>query len=181
MVYSESLSWIPKGILYKTRHIFFTYLWRGNTDRKVLPWVRWDHIATSKALGGWGLKNIFLFSKSLAAKTGWRLISTNSLWIGVISQKYIVPRSILEWIKYPNKTQTGGSIIWKARISSFGIIGDGLALKVRNNGNICIGLDPWPGSVQRHFLQDNVLAYLDHQNICFLSQVMDINATNFWH
>ena len=122
-IYWASLSWIPKGTLEKIRYICFNYLWHGNNERKVLPWVRWDHIATPKALEGWGLKNIFLFSKSLAAKMGWRLISTTSLWTEVISQKCISPRSILEWIRDPNKSHTGGSIIWKALITSFGIIG----------------------------------------------------------
>jgi hypothetical protein len=42
-----------------------------------------------KALGGWGLKNIFLFSKALVAKSTWRLISTSSLWTSVVTQKYI--------------------------------------------------------------------------------------------
>jgi hypothetical protein len=50
------------------RKQLFLYLWQGNKDKKVLPWVRWDQIATPKALGGWGLKNILSFSKALAAK-----------------------------------------------------------------------------------------------------------------
>lgn len=35
-----------------------------------MPWVGWERIALPKALGGWGLKNIFHFSKALAAKSG---------------------------------------------------------------------------------------------------------------
>lgn len=132
LVYWASLSWIPKGTLEKIRRIYFNYLWCGSYKRKVLPWVRWDHIATPKALGDWGLKNTFLFSKSVASKMGWTLISITSLWTTVISQNYIAPRSILEWIRDPNKTYKGGSIIWKELITSFGIIGDGLALKVEN-------------------------------------------------
>lgn len=30
-----------------------------------MPWVDWEKIALPKALGGWGLKNIFLFAKAL--------------------------------------------------------------------------------------------------------------------
>jgi hypothetical protein len=75
-VYWMSLAWIPKGILEKMRKMCFLYLWQGHKDKKVLPWVRWDRIATPKSLGGWGLKNIFSFSKALAAKCTWRLIKT---------------------------------------------------------------------------------------------------------
>jgi hypothetical protein len=52
LVYWMSLAWIPKGILEKMRKLCFLYLWQGNKDKKVLPWVRWDQIATPKALGG---------------------------------------------------------------------------------------------------------------------------------
>jgi hypothetical protein len=47
------------------------YLWQGHKDKKFLPWVRWERIATPKALGDWVLKNIFTFSKALAAKCSW--------------------------------------------------------------------------------------------------------------
>ena len=73
-----------KGILEKYRKVSFSYLWRGKKENQVIPWVRWERIANLKALGGWGLKNIFLFSKSLAAKSVWRLISTKKLWTKVV-------------------------------------------------------------------------------------------------
>lgn len=63
MVYWASLSWIPKGILEKIRRICSSYLWHGNSERNHLPWVKWDRIAMLKAHGGWGLNNIYLFSK----------------------------------------------------------------------------------------------------------------------
>lgn len=141
-IYKASMSWIPKGILEKIRWICFSYLWQGKKERKVLPWVIWDRIAILEALGGWGLRNIFLFFKSLAAKMGWRLISTNSLCTKVISQKYISPGSIMEWIRDPNKSHAGVSIIWKVLIASSGIIKDVLAWKVGNGRNFHIGLDP---------------------------------------
>jgi hypothetical protein len=100
-VYWMSLSWIPKGILEKARKLSFSYLWRGNKDKQVVPWVRWEKIVMPKALGGWGLKNIFLFSKALAAKCSWRLINTQNLWTNVVYQKYVAPLSILEWIRNP--------------------------------------------------------------------------------
>jgi hypothetical protein len=67
-----------------------------------------------------------LFSKALAEKTGWRLISNNNLWSLVITQKYIAPESLEDWIRSTNKTHKQGSIFWKALISSFPVIGEGL-------------------------------------------------------
>lgn len=40
-----------------------------------------------KSLGGWGLNNIFVFSKVLAAKAGWQLISSSNLWMEVAWHK----------------------------------------------------------------------------------------------
>ena len=78
-VYWMALTWIPRGILEKIRKICFSFLLGGSLDRKIMPRVRWECLALPKAMGGWGLKFFYLFSKTLAAKAGWRLISTSSL------------------------------------------------------------------------------------------------------
>lgn len=68
LVYWMSLSWIRKGILEEARKLTSKFLWSGKKEAHVIPWVRWEKIVVPKALGGWGLKNIFLFSKALAAQ-----------------------------------------------------------------------------------------------------------------
>ena len=97
-VYWMLLSWIPKGILEQIRRICFRFLWSGKKEGQVTPWVSWKRIAVPKGLGGWGLKNIFLFAQALAAKEGWRLIKNTSLWTRVLKQKYLPHESIEEWI-----------------------------------------------------------------------------------
>jgi hypothetical protein len=72
-------------------------------DQFVMPWVKWESLAMPKMLGGWGLKNIFLFSKALVTKSNWRLITSESLWTKVVTQKYIHPDSVEEWIRHPTK------------------------------------------------------------------------------
>jgi hypothetical protein len=80
----------------------------------VLPWVRWEVLVVPKVLGGWGLKNIFLFSKALAEKSGWKLIASKNLWTNVVVQKYIQLDTIEEWIRRVEKDTMNCSIIWKA-------------------------------------------------------------------
>jgi hypothetical protein len=99
-----------------------------------------------KLLGGWGLKNIHFFSKALAAKIGWRLITTSSLWTRLITQKYISPRSVQDWIRNPIKDTRNCSIIWKATQKAFHVIGEGLSWKIGKGNKVRIGMDPWPGS-----------------------------------
>ena len=106
-VYWMSLSWIPKGILEKARQICLHFLWSGKKEAAVTTWVRWERIARPKALGGWGLKNIFLFSEALAAKGGWQLIHVDNLWTRVMHEKYIALDYILDWIRNPVKSHRG--------------------------------------------------------------------------
>lgn len=70
LVYWMYIDWIPKGILEKIRHIYFTFMWQGSKEIHSRPWVKWEKIAIPKALGGLGLKNIFRFSTALVAKCG---------------------------------------------------------------------------------------------------------------
>ena len=97
-VYWMSLAWIPKGILEKARRICFRFLWSGKHEANVTPWVRWENIAVPKGLGGWGLKNIFHFAKSLAAKGSWRILQMDNIWTYVMNHKYIKPFSLEDWI-----------------------------------------------------------------------------------
>jgi hypothetical protein len=98
-VYWMSLAWIPKGILEKARQICFRFIWARTKENHVVPWISWDVLAAPKQLGGWGLKNIFLFAKALEEKSSWRLITLRNLWTKVVYQKYIAPTSLEEWVR----------------------------------------------------------------------------------
>jgi hypothetical protein len=111
LVYWMSLSWIPTGILEATRKITSKLLWSGKKEAHVIPWVRWDKIIVPKAMGGWDLKIIFLFSKALLAKGGWRIINSTNLWTKVIIQKYIEPVPLEFWIRSQQKSKKGASVI----------------------------------------------------------------------
>jgi hypothetical protein len=146
-----------------------------------MPWVRWERIAVLKALGGWGLKNIFLFSKALAAKCSWCLIKTSSLWTRVVYQKYIVPLTTLEWIRDPNKNTSGISIIWKVVIKAFDLIGNSLVWRVGSGRLVRLGLDPWAGSKRGHLLNVGTRIRLEHGGFFNLAQVGDPTQTTIWH
>eukprot|EP00253_Pinus_taeda_P030027 PITA_30027 len=88
-VYWMTLAWILKGILNILQSICCRFLWKGNQLGKLFAWVKWDTIAKPKSWGGWGIKRLDLFSKALAAKLGWQLITSNSLWSRVVQLKYI--------------------------------------------------------------------------------------------
>ena len=88
-VYWASIAYIPKGILTKIRKKCFTFLWIANKQNNGIPLVKWINIAQPKEIGGWGIKNLPLFTKALEAKSLWRLIQNmDSLWGKVVCSKY---------------------------------------------------------------------------------------------
>ena len=133
-----------------------------------------------KFLGGWGLKNIFLFAKALATKGGWRLIHLESIWMQVIIHKYLAPKMVEEWIRNPKKTHAGGSVIWKAVVKSFNLIGPNLAWNVGNGRCVWIGVDPWVGCTQKHILPAHTVASLRERNIIYLHQLAILGLQDIW-
>ena len=172
-----ALAWIPKSILNKSKKIYSNFLWTGNKEQKVIPWVKWDQIARPKDLGRWGLKNPLLFSKSQGAKVGWRLISTHSLWTEVITHKYISLIPLLDWIKYFTNIPNG-SIIWKYLCKVAPLILGGLAWKVGNGTSFTVGTDPWPRIQYSHLLPNQLVQILHEKGLFHLYQTTDLASMN---
>ena len=55
------------------------------------------------------------------------MISITSLWIEVVTQKYIALDDIIDWIRKMIKIMINVSITWKAAVKYFNLIGDHLA------------------------------------------------------
>jgi hypothetical protein len=66
-------------------------------------------------------------------------------------------------------------------ISSFSVVGDGLAWRVGKGNHIRIGVDPWPGSGNSHILPDDLIIQLHRQGISFLSHLSDPPSTTLWN
>ena len=76
-----------------------------------------------------------------------------------------------DWIRNPGKTHTGGSIIWKAVVKSFGIIEAKLAWQIGNGRKLRVGEDPWVVCNQEHILWDGTVRALRLRSIFFLYQL----------
>ena len=87
-VYWNSIMAIPRGVMDKIRRLSFKYLWS-----KGVHLVKWVAIAAPKEMGGWGLKDLNLFGKTLAVNSLWNFFSKESLWKHILLQKYIAPDS----------------------------------------------------------------------------------------
>ena len=98
-------------------------------------------------------------------------MKSSSLWSWVLKQKYIFGESLLEWIRNPRKSHVGGSVIWKAIVTSFDLIENHLAWDVGNGESVLIGRDPWMGSIQQHLLPPDVIDQLGLQGVFMLNHL----------
>ena len=169
LVYWASLSWVPKGILASIDKLCSKFLWAGSKLEHVTPWVAWDKITRPKEWGGWGIKNLPSFSKSLAAKLAWHLISTESLWVSVIKRKYINQASVLDWIRSPVKSSKNASLVWKAVVASVQTIEQGLAWNVGDGTQVRLGCDPWVGCLDSFSLSPALVDYLNERGFYTLN------------
>ena len=126
-------------------------------------------MALLKALGGLGLKSIFVFSKPLEAKSRWWLLNTTGLWIDVIWHKYISPSSIMDWIRPPWRVGREIYCIWKEVMDALDVIRPGLAWNIGKGFRI--GWDSWIGSGMDHILPPDLVDCLEQDDVLFISQV----------
>jgi hypothetical protein len=159
--------------------IGFKFLWSGSKEF-FFPWVKWESLAIPKALGGWGLKNILLFSKALGEKYILRLISIYILWKHVVTQKYIQPNSDVDWIRNPPKKITTFSVIWKDVINSFAVVGDRLSWRIGNGKQVHISAYPWSGSDDKNILRPDLIEIFYDQGLFHLNQIANLTRTTIW-
>ena len=77
---SQAVFWmalvvVPTSVLSKIRQMVYDFLWMGGHKDHGIHLCNWFQIAKLKSLGGWGLKNPFIFNQVLA---------TNSLLLHII-------------------------------------------------------------------------------------------------
>ena len=95
-----------------------------------------------KKWGGWGIKDLYIFSRALVANVVWRLIMTKNISMKIIVRNYVYPLSIIDWVQLQNKYKTNVSTIWKFVLTSFNIIDFGLARRIGSGEHALIEVDP---------------------------------------
>jgi hypothetical protein len=68
-VYWLALANIPASVLHRIRQIVYNFFWNGKKKKKGFHLCSWQLIAHPKRYGGWGLRNLFSFSRAMAANT----------------------------------------------------------------------------------------------------------------
>jgi hypothetical protein len=172
-VFWLSIAYVPKGVLNLINKLCNNFLWKNNESGSTFNWIRWDKLSLPKALGGWGYKDLHSFTQALAAKGSWRIIIDEGLWTKFVTQKYIHPLYVVEWIRKWNKEAKNISHMWHALLSTFYVIGEWLAWNIGSGHKFCIGQDPWIGCDGLHILPPHMIAHLHDRGIYFLAHIHD--------
>jgi hypothetical protein len=98
-VYWLALENIPSSVLHRIRQVVFNFLWDGKRKRKGFHLCSWQLIARPKKYGGWGLRNLFSFSRAMVANTLWRALMVDGLWHRVLKEKYLPSVSVEHWLQ----------------------------------------------------------------------------------
>ena len=65
------------------------FIWGGRREKRCMYLARWDSIAIPKEKGGWGIKDMEIFGKSLLTKSLWRCLNSKGKWQDIIKGKYL--------------------------------------------------------------------------------------------
>jgi len=79
-VYWLSLYKIPNSILEGLRRWITLLLWSSSGADNKIHLASWELLSKLKCLGGWGLRNLVLFSRALRMKSLWRGLFSLNLW-----------------------------------------------------------------------------------------------------
>jgi hypothetical protein len=109
LVYWMALAAIPASILEKIRKLIFSFLWSGDEGKTHFHLCSWEVIAKPKLMGGWGIRNIYLFNNALAENSLWRVLVKEGVWNKVIKDKYIPHRSVVTWLRSAPTTASSAS------------------------------------------------------------------------
>jgi hypothetical protein len=151
-VYWMALVAIPASILEKIRKLMFSFLWSGDEGKKHFHLCSWEVIAKPKLMGGWGIRNIFLFNNALAANSLWRVLMKEGVWNKVIKDKYIPHCSVVTWLRSAPATTSSASQTWKNLLKSLHLITHWLSWRLGSGHSMLLGLDSILGLGSSSFL-----------------------------
>ena len=169
LVYSFSLSRIPKSIVKRLRQFIFTFLWGGTVNKRMMHLADWKTISRPFNFGGWNTKNMEWFSILLKLKILWFVLGSKGLWNQVIQEKYLKKTSIESWLRLHKKSIQSASHYCNGFIRVLSWINRVLGWKGGDGESIKLGIDPIASLDTNYILSSKLLSYLNDYGICTLN------------
>jgi hypothetical protein len=169
-VYWLTLAHISISVLHKLRRLSYAFLWSGSKTKKHYHLCNWKAIAKPKQLGGWGLRNIFVFYRALATNTLWHALMKLGIWHRVIKDKYFPHVPVVSWMRSTEGYTSFGSQSWKNILNTLPVILHWLAWIPGSGQAIIIGRDTIIGMERASILSVDLVFELNRKHIYFLYQ-----------
>jgi hypothetical protein len=183
-IYWLSMAVVPCSVLNTMRKLMYNFLWKRDSVSHQLHLCNWEKITVPKSFGGWGILNIYDFSKSLAANTLWRVLMGEGIWHRVIIDKYLCNSTVTNWLRSRSFQQSGVSKIWGGLLKVVYLILHGLSWNPGSGHLIDLGKDQILGMGDSSFLSINLLDALKDQNILSLAQARNLTSdqsfSSYW-
>lgn len=71
----------------------------------------------------------------------------------------------MDWARFPDWPRTSISIVWKAILQTIPFIRAGLAWRINDGNQVCIGVDPWIGGGNRYQHPPDLIHLLHQRDI----------------
>jgi hypothetical protein len=160
-IYWLSLAVVPCSVLNTLRKLMYNFLWKRNCDSHQMHLCNWEQIVLPKIFGGWGIRNIYDFSKSLAANTLWRVLNGEGIWHRVIIDKYLHNLTVINWLRSYSFQLNGASRIWSGLLKVIHLITHGLCWNPGTGQLIALGKDRiWGWEITLSYLIILCLLYI---------------------
>jgi hypothetical protein len=86
-----------------------------------------------------------------------------------MNSKYFPSLSISDWFREPLKS-TKGSIVWKALVQAFPLVGKWTVWHIKNGEKVRLGEDPWLGDGNNYKLSQPLLQFLKGKKLSLSEQ-----------
>jgi hypothetical protein len=136
----------------------FSFLWSRATSYHL---CNWETLARPKSFGGWGIRNIYCFSRALAAKSLWRGLMHPEIWQRVLKDKYFPNLSVISWLRSAEPSSLSGSQNWKNLLNALPLLVHWLVWKLGIGVSILIGKDEILGMGKGSFLSLDLISQLN--------------------
>jgi hypothetical protein len=145
---------------------------------------KWQKLEVPKEYEGWGFRNIFDFSKSLAGHTLWRVINCGGIWHRVIKDKYLAHKTVTNWLRSSSFTQKASSKIWSGLLTSMHLILHWLSWDLGSGQLISLGNDRILGLDALSVLSQSLVIAFNQKHIYSIAQAINLydshHLCNYW-
>lgn len=177
-MYQMMLTKVPKGILHKIRQKVFSFLWIGKHIKENIHMASWESLSLPKLKGGWGLRNLVLFGKALYLKILWHGLFGVGLQRDVVHAKYLINRSLLEWLRKLIKL-VKGSMHWRNLMSNIYWIKHQLVQRFGNVEFILLKKNPILTGGNHIKLSNDLLKFFNRNGFSKLSHIRKDSYLHF--